>query len=123
MKIAITGYPGSGKTTFVNKLKFDMGKFHTDDFIEEWAFKELPTHLINHLRLHDNYVIKGVQVARMLRTGAREGTWIPDLVIWMEGGDNHNRISSTVGAAFRDWMEETGRKPYYLKAGHYKGFL
>lgn len=110
--VAICGLPNSGKTTLARKLGGAI--IHTDDYINEYSFKDLPVKLIEHLNetYSGNIIVEGVQVARMLRTGHREGIWAPDTIIWVNGGDEANRISNTVNAAFNDWCIESKEQVY-----------
>ena len=113
MIIAIVGFPGSGKSTLSKHYEsLKISVYPTDDYIGRWGFKEFPDKMIHTLASRDTYVIEGVQVARMLRTGFRMGTWSPDMVIEMIGGDDTNPISRTVSSAMNDWKIES-KKPYY----------
>ena len=108
MITAITGLPGSGKTTYSNTLEGVI--FHTDDYIDQCSFKDFPHFMISLLEdVEGPYTIEGVQVARMLRTGYREGIWTPDKVILMKGGNHKNKIASTVTKSFMDWVKESGK--------------
>ena len=109
MITAITGLPGSGKTTYSNTLEGVI--FHTDDYIDQCSFKDFPHFMMSFIEDIDvPYTIEGVQVARMLRTGHREGIWTPDKVILMKGGNHKNKIASTVTKSFMDWVKESGRE-------------
>jgi len=115
--IAITGYPGSGKTTFANDLakKSKTKVLHTDDFIKAVPFKDIPEHLIAIVKVAKPDIIEGVQVARMLRKGHRDKTFSADTVIWVEGGNEGNKISAMVAKAFEEWKKESGQKVYTIE--------
>ena len=112
--IAITGLPGAGKTTLARKLGGAI--IHTDDYMNEYSFKDLPTMLIKLLNetYSGNIIVEGVQVARMLRTGHREGIWTPDTVIWIADGDFDNKMAPTIERAFNDWENESQRLYYTI---------
>ena len=110
--VAVTGYPGSGKTTFAKAL--GLWRISTDDYINNWEFLEMPKKMIEHIEMlaasdDEPIVIEGVLVARMLRKG-----WKPNTVIWIEGGDPDNPISVSTEIAFDDW-EKQGNTYYTMK--------
>ena len=109
----LTGSPGSGKTTYADSLPATE-VFHTDDFMHIGEFKEFPERMIDLLKGEAEYIVEGVQVARMLRTGHRQGTWIPDHVVMMQGGDLDNPMTATVTSALVDWVNESGREPHKI---------
>ncbi len=95
---------------------------HTDDFMDTWGFKDFPTRMIQHLKdQYDGYsgsiIVEGVQVARLLRTGHREGIWTPEMVVWVVGGDPDNKISPMTKKAFREWKQESKSSIYKVQRG------
>ena len=120
--VAICGLPESGKTTFSCAMGSDH-VIHTDDYMDEWSFEELPVKLIEHLtETYKDYsgtvVVEGIQVARMLRTGFRESIWSPSVVIWLTGGSTTSRVSSVTEKAFQDWQLEAQRPAYSVTSPH-----
>lgn len=77
MIIAITGYPGTGKTTLANKL--DPGALHTDDYLG-LPYELIPSRILCDIKQASDpvntVVIEGVQVIRLLKRGWRPGLLI-----------------------------------------------
>lgn len=84
--IAIAGLSNTGKSTLAKKLFSDWHVIHTDDYIST-PQADRARFLITLLNLRGDeepVVVEGCEVGRILRTGLREGTWQPDVVIWCE---------------------------------------
>ena len=82
--LAIVGHPAAGKSTLANKL---AGLFQNRRVIHGEEFLHMPwadqaKNMIDVVsRIEDAYIVEGVPVYRMLRTGATKGTWAPTIVI------------------------------------------
>lgn len=115
--IAITGRPRVGKTTLGKRLsEYKNGALvHTDDYIKDFSFEDAAKGLIDVCSKIDGpYIVEGVQVARMLRTGAREGIWQPDLVIVVDSSNElekkHGSLAALVSKALSEWGRLSGVK-------------
>lgn len=80
--VLIIGYPASGKTTFLKNLKGTEGHkiFHADDYIElgiQSLFFEIKCSFLPT-------IVEGVSGYRLLKEGAENGCYVPDLVIELQ---------------------------------------
>lgn len=109
-RIAIVGRPGVGKTTIAKKMAEVLGTnlYHTDDYIDRTTFEDAPKAIIADLANADRYIVEGVQVARMLRTGQRENIWRPDCVVLVRaniaGQPKHKSMTALVSKALQEWL-------------------
>jgi hypothetical protein len=110
-KIAVVGRPRTGKTTLAKKLSEDLGLalHHTDDSINKIPFKDTDRHWINKLSGEESYIVEGVQVSRMLRSGGKDGSWKPDKLIVVEASHpvrkEHKGLASLCKSAVDQWCE------------------
>ena len=86
MIIAVVGYPGTGKTTYANKLaeerKYPI--LHTDDYLH-LPHSSIPGELLADLSvLGKDVIIEGTHVTRLFAKG-----FTPDLVVYMCGGTDN----------------------------------
>jgi len=81
-RIVIVGYPKCGKTE-ISGLITDREVIHSDDFIKEVNWKDTPDFLIKLLNSKEIYAIEGIQCFRLLRTGIRNSSYFPDIVIYV----------------------------------------
>lgn len=114
--IVIAGRPQVGKTTLAKSLAMHLGRpvLHTDDYIHQFSFKDAAANLIEIAKgfpwSHEplGFIVEGVQALRMLRTGEREGTWKPDLVIYCDASifidKKHVSLAALTKSAYTDWM-------------------
>jgi adenylate kinase family enzyme len=111
-KIAIVGRPKVGKTTLAKKLARELGIniHHTDDSIGEIDFKDADKYWINRLQEQENYIVEGVQVARMLRSGARDKSWTPDKVYIVDATHStepkHRGLAALCNDPVEKWCED-----------------
>jgi len=111
--IAIVGRVGVGKTFLADELakKYKLKAVHTDDFIDKCDFKDAPQFVMSHCRqLLKPYVVEGVQVSRMLRTGLRDKIWQPDIVLFVECTGmalevQHRSLATLTQKAMTEWLE------------------
>jgi hypothetical protein len=101
-RIVVLGGPRTGKTTYATKLAKQLGvhlastgkhtedpeglvsvknygKVSTDDYLNRYDYKELPSRVIDDLRKMDSFVLEGTQAARVLRRWLREAPEEPKL--------------------------------------------
>ncbi len=111
--IAIIGRPQAGKTTLAKKLSAfkHCPIIHTDDYIKKVSFKDAAEAIIKVCNEQDApYIVEGVQVARMLRTGQKEKIWKPDLVIYINMATapsaEHKGLATLTQKAFQEWDAE-----------------
>ena len=111
MIIAITGYPKAGKSTLANRVaeKYNLELIHTDDYIDQFPFKDVPLELITRFENKNDFVIEGVQVSRMLKYGFK-----PSKAYWVFGGQCDNPISKTVFNAFSKYVSEVSINEYEI---------
>ncbi len=69
-RLAITGAPRTGKTTFTMQVK-DRPVIHTDDWMD-WPWAQVPELVGVACSQHEQFVVEGVQVPRTLRKGLVE---------------------------------------------------
>jgi len=111
MKIAIVGRPKVGKTTLAKKLAKELGLIihHTDDSIKDVPFANSAHYWIDKLKGLDSYIVEGVQVARMLRSGAKDGSWKPDKLFIVdathETAKKHRGLASLCNNAVSEWCK------------------
>lgn len=111
MRLAVTGRPRVGKTTFAKTLSERTGLpvVHADDFVDMGLpWEELPEYAIKCLPA--DCIVEGVLVARML---GREG-FDPAVVYYCRNGDvpllpEHVSLARLVKRKCMEWEEETGR--------------
>jgi hypothetical protein len=105
--IAIGGTPESGKTTLADEFPFPPWmKVHTDDHIERFPMEVRPRKLIEVVQAFQTPVIvEGCEVARMLRTGDREGIWAPDWIIWRQPETPLKGYAKGLQTIFADYLE------------------
>jgi adenylate kinase family enzyme len=80
--LAITGLPGTGKTTFASVFSFPI--IHTDEF-RNLPWEQQPRAVLEAIEDlyadgHDMIVVEGVIVARILSRG-----FVPDLLFYFDG--------------------------------------
>ena len=85
MIIAVVGYPGTGKTTYADKVALERKYpiIHTDDFLH-LPHSEIPAELIYALEGLEDVVIEGTHVTRLFAKG-----FTPDLLVYMYGGTDN----------------------------------
>jgi len=104
--IAIAGTPEMGKTTMANNF-VGWEVFHTDNYIGMFPQEARAQGLIRMCnRLTGRYIIEGCEVGRMLRTGAREGTWHADFIIWRQPEKKLHGFAKGLQTIFADYMQE-----------------
>lgn len=112
-KIVVIGLPKSGKTEFVKQFK-DREIIHTDAFMISHTWKEQPEAIIYHLKIRGKYIIEGIQCYRLLRTGAKDGTYKPDLIINIFTRSviqlEHKAMTKTLRKIWRDYLGMCGDK-------------
>lgn len=106
-KIVIIGMPRAGKTTLSNKLN-RHNTVHTDDFIDEWSWDETPEKLIDNYGHLYEYCIEGVQGYRLLRTGLRDGSFEPEVVVICQSSSpplkKHLAMRKSLEKIYADWL-------------------
>jgi len=120
-KIAIVGRVGVGKTHLAGELmaEYKHDIIHTDDYIEKSDFKDAPNYVIDVCNkwIKKKYIVEGVQVSRMLRTGLRDDSWQPDVVLFvecrgLEVEKSHKSLASLTRNAMADWIEENQKQDH-----------
>lgn len=103
-RIAVTGPPGSGKTTLTEDVDDDRPVIHTDDWKHiPWSYQ--PHKILKALEGLDSFVVEGIAVPRLLKrdlkidlliilqeprvviTDAQEKLWnnmVPTLSMWLQ---------------------------------------
>jgi len=82
-RIAITGYPGAGKTLLSTMVR-SRAVIHTDHYLKLPRDK-IATQIMTDLSTKGKYVVEGTQIPKMLSQGFQ-----PDVVIWLIGGTRPN---------------------------------
>lgn len=108
-RIAITGGPRAGKTTWAQRIT-DRAVIHTDDFRSS-PWPEVPFLVIEACQERQAFCVEGVQVPRALRKGLEV-----DAVIWLsepllELSDGQERMRKGTDTIFRDWQATALRLP------------
>ena len=111
MRIAIAGYPGSGKTTLGRALAGNEGNdLRSTDTLLGAKWSELSLEVSYWFDIAGDLVVEGMAVPRALRKWLRRdvgGEEAPvDLLIWLEGLDSLDRHRRAMGAGARTVMEE-----------------
>ena len=68
-RIAITGWPNTGKTTSVNKLVSNHEIYHTDDYMGDGGFKRSWKSFVEFLNTKEKFIVEGVSVAQLIEQG------------------------------------------------------
>ena len=84
-KIVIVGLFATGKTTLVNeiiKTRPDFKVYHTDDFLQYEQNLQM-RFLLNKINLDKprKFIVEGAKAYSLLRSGAKDNSFLPDLVI------------------------------------------
>ena len=85
MIIAVVGYPGTGKTTYADKLAIEKQYpiIHADDYLH-LPHSLIPAELLHDLEGMKDVVIEGTHVTRLFAKG-----FTPDLLVYMYGGTDN----------------------------------
>lgn len=111
--LAITGLPGSGKTTLADALGhvLDIHVFHTDYHIAA-SWDEQPDLCLKSARCLQSLVrpvvVEGLTVARMFRYGFN-----PDCLIVLSGGRPHKSLPSLLENGIRSYRGRVIHLPQY----------
>ena len=81
LNVLVIGPPASGKTHFINKLKFSGKVIHTDDYIK---YGDNGIYLLFNSIKGSKTIIEGVMGYRLLRKGLELNCYHPDLVIELQ---------------------------------------
>jgi hypothetical protein len=80
--VAICGPSRAGKTTFAEELsKYTGQPILEADAFRDLPWKEIPEKIISLIQ--PNMILEGCQVARVLRTGAKDNSYTPEIVIFL----------------------------------------
>lgn len=119
-RIVVIGAPRTGKTTYATKLAKELGvhlastgkhtenpdglvsvknygKVSTDDYVNRYDYKELPSRVIDDLRKMDNFVLEGTQAARVLRR-------------WIREAPDEPRVDKTLVFLGKPWVRRSPRQ-------------
>ncbi len=106
VSVAVAGRPMTGKTTLANKLAADLSVpcVHTDDYIGATSFDGLGDAALSDVSKHDQFIVEGVMVARMLKSG-----FAPADVVIMQSyapiSGRHRGLASMSANAINSWLD------------------
>lgn len=114
-RVAITGWPRAGKTTFAESIT-DRPVVHTDDFKGlPWA--DVPAAVIAECdQAGPTFAVEGVMVPRSLRKGL-----MVDVVLWIDGtrerlNPRQAGMGKSVVTVLQDWRATHPGTPVYVVA-------
>jgi hypothetical protein len=109
MRVVIAGGPRTGKSTLFRKLSlhFDCA-VGTDDYMGlEWS--AVPDAVIGVLEKHEDWIVEGVQAARVLRRWARDRKNMPhiDVVYYLtepmaQQTNAHRAMAKSIATVWKD---------------------
>lgn len=107
-RIAIAGWPKSGKTTAVNQLDVDCPIFHTDDYLEN-GFGQDWTKLLNKLSGEQRFIVEGVNVSHLIEQGLRV-----DYIVLVTGAYDPAPHHENMARAVQTVLDRTGRRYFHV---------
>lgn len=137
MKIAVIGYPCSGKTSLSKQLAAlypDHKVIHTDDY-KGTDYAEGLSALMDDMEPYQHFICEGVQAFRVLRKGAELRRLFFDVVIECKTSEGtqmsrynaerdaskwqyipaFNKSLDTIFSEYRGMVRAMGKEPVYLE--------
>lgn len=120
MRIAITGYPNSGKSTLAKLISYltELDVQATDSLLDTHDWSELSAEVATWFTQSNNWIIEGVAVPRALRKWrkANRASFAPvDVMVFIQRGHNGYRSGQramangldTVMVELWEWLRQS----------------